>query len=77
MRYTLRSLLEGEQPQLCRECLGQTRDVNELKSGKINIKLISSERDKTRESNCSKSYCENVSFKSDDKSFVRWKFSKM
>ena len=36
MRYTSRSLLEGQQPQLCRECLGQTRDVNELKSGKIN-----------------------------------------
>lgn len=57
MRYTLRSLLEGEQPQLCRECLGQTGDVNELKSGKINIKPISNLRN-------------NVSFKSDSKSVV-------
>ena len=55
MRHTSRRLLEGQQPRLCRKCLGQTGDVNELKSRKINIKLNSSERNNTRESSCSRS----------------------
>ena len=38
MRHTSRSFVEAQQPRLCRECLGLTGDVNELKSRKINIK---------------------------------------
>ena len=68
MRHTSRRLLEGQQPRLCRECLGQTGDVNVLKSRKTNIKLSSSERNDTRESSCSRSNCQDVPFKSDSKS---------